>query len=117
MDNYNYLYKTVQKYVSTYQFLPKDNVPYPFAVINNTNYDFTEVKTTGYFNTLKRENYQVDFYYSSKKMSELKKTINNILEILQPKINMNKTNVDIILDDSTDELLWHGILEVEFYGS
>lgn len=115
MNNYNLTFSILQEFLgvkNVYQSLPGDlETPYPFAVIEESESKFQAVKV----DELKEETIIFDLWFSFKERQKLNDVANQIFKkLFELGANKFDSSLKILKDDSTSEILWHGVCEVVF---
>lgn len=113
MDNYNLLFSKCLELAPTYQFLPKEDVDYPFIVVN-TSYEGYIPTKSGIIKpiNLKVEKFQVDVWCTERNRTRCSQIIEQLLYSLGKKVDYTTTSYEIGMDTSTEEILWRGVLKV-----
>lgn len=102
-----------------YDYLPLDDVPYPFVVIGEIQVLPRQVK----HKTLGRLVAMVDIWAHRDNRSEIAEISERLMEIFSSwiilesrrvKLHISASNKRVLSDTTTDLPLWHGILELEF---
>lgn len=102
-----------------YDYLPLDDVPYPFVVIGEIQVLPRQVK----HKTLGRLVVMVDIWAHRDNRSEISEISERLMEIFSSwiilesrrvKLHISASNKRVLSDTTTDLPLWHGILELEF---
>ena len=103
---------------STYDYLPMENVSYPFVFIGEDSSTDIPNKTAihGSYNlTLHIYNDQKKRGTTSKMMLNIKQALRELKHTQGFYISVNSINDQIIQDTTTNIPLSHGIIDVEFY--
>lgn len=102
-----------------YDYLPLDDVPYPFVVIGEIQVLPRQVK----HKTLGRLVAMVDIWAHRDNRREIAEISERLMEIFSSwiilesrrvKLHISASNKRVLSDTTTDLPLWHGILELEF---
>lgn len=112
MDNYNYLFLKASELAKTFQFLPSNEVDYPFIVIKDSYEGYTPTTTAN----LKTNKFQVDIWCSEKNRTQCKNLIDSLLKAVDDRVDYSSTSYSINVDVSTKQVLWRGILKVTMLG-
>lgn len=104
----------------TYDFLPPEGTGYPFVVVGNT--EILPFSTKSY--AIGRIAARVDVwasYKSRKQASDMMNkivykasTIKHLQDNIKCSLRINDTNIRLLQDNSTNDNLWHGIIELTF---
>lgn len=113
MDNYNLLFSKCLELAPTYQFLPNEEVGYPFIVVSS-NYEGYIPTKSGMVRPpqIKAEKFQVDVWCGERNRTQCSQIIEQLLNSLGREVDYSTTSYEIGMDTSTEEVLWRGILKV-----
>lgn len=113
MNKYNYLFSKCLDIAPTFQFLPKEDIGYPFIIVNDSYEGYIPTKM-GLIKprNIKVEKFQVDVWCSEKNRTQCVEIIENIIKSLENNIDYSTTSYEISMDTSTEEILWRGVLKI-----
>jgi hypothetical protein len=116
-DVYNTVFNVCAGLADTYEKLPSDTATYPFISMGETQLVANRNMTAIFANVFQT----LDFYASDRQrgtLSELmfnaEKALRNIKETNNQMVDVINVTVRVLTDTSTNNTLYHGILELEF---
>lgn len=112
MNNYNYLFASAQTLAKTFQYLPLEDVGYPFIVINDSYNGYIPTTT----HNIGVDKYQVDVWCDKKGRTKCEELIQKLLDLVGDKVDFKTTSYTINIDTSTKQVLWRGILKITMRG-
>lgn len=116
---FNGIYKALANEFDVHVVLPDEDEPYPFVVIG----EIQVLPKHTFSGMLAKFSVTLDIWGSVNqrglvsRMSERSLELLNYLKLesFSVSLNPNETNFRILRDDSTQAVLWHGVLQLEFF--